>query len=84
MARRHEPLSQSVTVAEWWKNRRGELIGVCLSAYEGRNLADVRTLVHSRGWQAETRQGFCGRNQTPAALGGGNRQKPKPRPASWA
>ena len=63
MARRHEPLSEPVTVAEWWKNRRGELIRVCLSAYEGRNLADVRTwfpgddgkLKPGKGFAAEVR-----------------------------
>jgi Transcriptional Coactivator p15 (PC4) len=37
------PLPEPITVAEWWKNRRGESIRVRLSTYEGRNLADVRT-----------------------------------------
>lgn len=32
-----------VTIAEWWKNRRGESIRVQLSAYEGRDLVDLRT-----------------------------------------
>lgn len=43
MTARREPLPEPVTIAEWWKNRRGESIRVRLSTYEGRNLADVRT-----------------------------------------
>jgi len=38
-----ERLSAPVTIAEWWKHRRGESIRGSLSSYEGRNLADVRT-----------------------------------------
>jgi hypothetical protein len=60
---RHSPLEEPITVAEWWKNRRGESIRVCLSAYEGRNLADVRTwflgddgkLKPGKGFAAEIR-----------------------------
>ena len=59
MARRHEPLSQSVTVAEWWKNRRGESIRVCLSAYEGRNLADVRTWFPGDDGKLKPGKGFA-------------------------
>jgi hypothetical protein len=63
MTKYHEPLSEPVTVAEWWKNRRGESIRVCLSAYEGRNLTDVRTwytgddgkLKPGKGFAAEVR-----------------------------
>jgi hypothetical protein len=43
MTRPASALSEPVKIAEWWKNRRGESIRVQLSAYEGRNLADVRT-----------------------------------------
>jgi hypothetical protein len=43
MTRNAIAFSEPVTIAEWWKNRRGESIRVCLSTYEGRNLADVRT-----------------------------------------
>lgn len=59
MTRRHEPLSQSVTVAEWWKNRRGESIRVCLSAYEGRNLADVRAWFPGDDGKLKPGKGFA-------------------------
>lgn len=43
MTVRGAALQEPITIAEWWKNRRGESIRVRLSTYEGRNLADVRT-----------------------------------------
>jgi Transcriptional Coactivator p15 (PC4) len=43
MTVRAATLQEPITIAEWWKNRRGESIRVRLSIYEGRNLADVRT-----------------------------------------
>jgi Transcriptional Coactivator p15 (PC4) len=36
-------LAEPITIAEFWKNRRGESIRVNLSTYKGRNLIDVRT-----------------------------------------
>lgn len=36
-------LPAPLTIAEWWKNRRGESIRVCLTEYEGRPLIDLRT-----------------------------------------
>ena len=59
MTRRHEPLSEPVMVAEWWKNRRGKSIRVCLSAYEGRNLADVRTWFPGDDGKLKPGKGFA-------------------------
>jgi hypothetical protein len=59
MTKHHEPLSEPVTVAEWWKNRRGESIRVCLSAYEGRNLADVRTWYTADDGKLKPGKGFA-------------------------
>jgi hypothetical protein len=36
-------LPEPITIAEWWKNRRGESIRVSLSTYADRNLIDLRT-----------------------------------------
>jgi Transcriptional Coactivator p15 (PC4) len=63
MTKRPDPLSEPITVAEWWKNRRGESIRISLATYEGRNLADVRTwypgddgtLKPGKGFAAEVR-----------------------------
>ena len=62
MTVRATTLQEAITVAEWWKNRRGESIRICLSTYEGRNLADVRTwytedgkLKPGKGFAAEVR-----------------------------
>jgi hypothetical protein len=51
-----------VTVAEWWKNRRGESIRLVLNEYEGRNIFDLRTwytadgkLKPGKGFAAEVR-----------------------------
>jgi hypothetical protein len=35
-------LAESLTIAEWWKNRRGQAIRVTLSSDNGRNLIDLR------------------------------------------
>jgi Transcriptional Coactivator p15 (PC4) len=43
MTRPMPRLAESITIAEFWKNRRGESIRVNLSTYKGRNLIDVRT-----------------------------------------
>jgi hypothetical protein len=42
MTDKHTSLPEPVTVAEWWKNRKGESIRISLSTYHGRNLVDVR------------------------------------------
>jgi hypothetical protein len=42
MTRPTPTLVEPITVAEVWKNRRGESIRVNLSTYKGRNLIDVR------------------------------------------
>ena len=49
MSNKTSALSEPVTIAEWWKNRRGESIRISLSTYEGRNLADVRTWYTAEG-----------------------------------
>jgi hypothetical protein len=36
-------LAEPITIAEWWKNRRGESIRVTISTWKDRNLIDVRT-----------------------------------------
>jgi Transcriptional Coactivator p15 (PC4) len=43
MTRSTPTLAEVITVAEFWKNRRGESIRFNLSTYKGRNLIDVRT-----------------------------------------
>jgi hypothetical protein len=60
--RRGAVLPEPVTIAEWWKNRRGESVRVTLSTYADRNLVDLRTwftadgkLQPGRGFAAEVR-----------------------------
>jgi hypothetical protein len=36
-------LPAPVTVAEWWKNRRGESVRLVLNTFQGRNVFDLRT-----------------------------------------
>jgi hypothetical protein len=36
-------LAEPITIAEWWKNRRGESVRLTLNRYEGRNVIDLRT-----------------------------------------
>jgi Transcriptional Coactivator p15 (PC4) len=43
MTRPTPTLVEPITIAEFWKNRRGEPIRINLSTYKGRNLIDVRT-----------------------------------------
>jgi hypothetical protein len=38
-----EKLLQPVTVAEWWRNRRGESVRLVLNTFQGRNVFDLRT-----------------------------------------
>jgi hypothetical protein len=55
-------LQEAVTIAEWWKNRRGESIRLVLNTFEGRNVFDLRTwysadgrLKPGKGFAAEVR-----------------------------
>jgi hypothetical protein len=36
-------LAEPITIAEWWKNRRGESIRLVLNWFEGRDIFDLRT-----------------------------------------
>jgi Transcriptional Coactivator p15 (PC4) len=42
IASRRSALAEPITVAKFWRNRRGEAVVVRLKQYEGRPLADVR------------------------------------------
>jgi Transcriptional Coactivator p15 (PC4) len=35
--------TEPVTIAEWWKNRRGESIRLVLGQFQGRSIIDLRT-----------------------------------------
>jgi Transcriptional Coactivator p15 (PC4) len=56
-------LAEPITVAEWWKNRRGESVRLTLNRYEGRDVVDLRTwytgddgkLKPGKGFAAEVR-----------------------------
>jgi hypothetical protein len=56
-------LAEPITVAEWWKNWRGESIRLVLSTFEGRSIVDLRTwfpggegkLKPGKGFAAEVR-----------------------------
>jgi Transcriptional Coactivator p15 (PC4) len=37
------PLTEPITIAEWWQNRRGESIRLSLSQFQGRSILDLRT-----------------------------------------
>ena len=52
-------LSAPVTIAEWWKNRRGESIRVTLSTYQGCNICDVRTYCSTEGKLKPTTKGIA-------------------------
>jgi Transcriptional Coactivator p15 (PC4) len=51
MSRPVPTLSETIVIAEFWKNRRGESVRINLSTYKGRNLVDVRT------WATDPAQG---------------------------
>ena len=36
-------LPEPLTIAEWWKNRRGEFVRLVLNTFQGRNVFDLRT-----------------------------------------
>jgi Transcriptional Coactivator p15 (PC4) len=55
-------LAEPITIAEWWKNRRGESIRLVLNQFQGRNVFDLRTwytadgkLKPGKGFAAEVR-----------------------------
>jgi Transcriptional Coactivator p15 (PC4) len=55
-------LAEPITIAEWWKNRRGESIRLVLNRFEGRDIFDLRTwytadgkLKPGKGFAAEVR-----------------------------
>ena len=55
-------LAEPITIAEWWKNRRGESIGLTLSQFQGRSIVGLRTwftqdgeLKPGKGFAAEVR-----------------------------
>jgi len=55
-------LTEPITIAEWWKNRRGESIRLTLSQFQGRSIVDLRTwypqdgkLKPGKGFAAEVR-----------------------------
>jgi hypothetical protein len=57
------PLAEPITIAEWWKNRRGESIRLVLSQFQGRSILDLRTwytadgkLKPGKGFAAEVRR----------------------------
>lgn len=52
-------LADPITIAEWWKNRRKELIRVRLSEYEGHVLIDVRTWFSGTDGRLQPGKGFC-------------------------
>ena len=54
--------TEPLTIAEWWKNRRGESIRLVLSQFQGRSIFDLRTwytadgkLKPGKGFAAEVR-----------------------------
>jgi hypothetical protein len=56
------PFAETITIAEWWKNRRGESIRLVLSQFQGRGIFDLRTwytqdgkLKFGKGFAAEVR-----------------------------
>jgi hypothetical protein len=55
-------LAEPITIAEFWKNRRGEAIRLVLNRFEGRSIFDLRTwytadgrLKPGKGFAAEVR-----------------------------
>jgi len=58
MTRATPTLSESITVAEWWKKRGGQAIRVTLSTYDGHNLIDLRTWYTADG-RLKPGKGFC-------------------------
>ena len=51
-------LSETITIAEFWKNRSAQSIRISLSTWKGRNLVDVRTWNTEQGRLKPTTKGF--------------------------
>ena len=43
MSNKTAALSEPLTIAEWWKNRRGKSVRLVLNTFQGRNVFDLRT-----------------------------------------
>ena len=52
-------LAEPTTIAEWWKNRRGELIRLVLNRYEGRDVVDLRTWYTAEDGKLKPGKGFA-------------------------
>jgi hypothetical protein len=52
-------LAEPITVAEWWKNRRGESIRLVLNRYEGRDVVDLRTWYTGEDGKLKPAKGFA-------------------------
>jgi hypothetical protein len=52
-------LSEPITIAEWWKNRRKEAVRIRLTKYEGHTLVDVRTWYPGKDGRLQPGKGFC-------------------------
>jgi len=59
MTRPKPTLSEPLTVAEFWKNRRGESIRLALLTFDGRNLIDLRTWYAADDGRLKPGKGFC-------------------------
>ena len=64
MSNKTASLTQPLTVAEWWKNRRGESIRISLSTYEGRNLIDLRSWYTGDDGKLKPGKGFAAKSNT--------------------
>jgi Transcriptional Coactivator p15 (PC4) len=52
-------LAEPFTVAEWWKNRRGESVRLTLNRYEGRSIFDLRTWYTGEDGKLKPGKGFA-------------------------
>jgi hypothetical protein len=51
--------AEPITVAEWWKNRRGESVRLTLNRYEGRDVVDLRTWYGGHDGKLKPGKGFA-------------------------
>jgi hypothetical protein len=76
-------LAEPITIAEFWKNRRGEAIRLVLNRFEGRSIFDLRTWYTADG-RLKPGKGFCRRSPTPptprSGIRQGRSQGPRARP----
>ena len=52
-------LAEPTTIAEFWKNRRGESIRLLLNRYEGRDVLDLRTWYTGEDGKLKPGKGFA-------------------------